>query len=69
MRSFLLCLSNRGYRASLIPRKVYEQLADNEAGELGLVRVVDESGQDYLFPARLFVPLELPKDVRARLGT
>jgi hypothetical protein len=67
--SYLLCLSNRGYKASLIPRKVYECLPDDVATKRGLVRVVDESGDDYLFPARLFAAIELPKDVRQRLAT
>ena len=66
---YLLCVSNRGYKASLIPRKVYAQLPDDVATRRGLVRVVDESGEDYLFPARLFAAIELPKDVRQRLAT
>ncbi len=64
---FLLCLSNRGYGASLIARKLYPQIPDDAASERGLVRVVDESGEDYLFPARLFAPIDLPESVRARL--
>ena len=68
-KSFLLCLSNRGYPASLIRHKVYAQVPDEEATERGLVRVVDESGEDYLFPVRLFAAIDLPKDVRLRLAT
>lgn len=68
-KGFLLCMSNRGYQTSLITRKVYEQVPDDEATDRGLVRVVDESGEDYLFPARLFAAIELPKDVRVRLAT
>ena len=68
-KGFLLCLSNRGYRASLIPHKVYRQIPDDEASEHGLVRVVDESGEDYLFPARLFAAIELPDSIRLRLAT
>ena len=63
----MLCLSNRGYRDSLIPHKVYLQLPDDDASECGLVRVVDESGEDYLFPTQLFAPIELPPEIRVRL--
>jgi len=62
-------VSNRGYRASLIVRRLYRQLADPEAERRGLVRVVDESGEDYLFPERLFTALELPGAIRQRLAT
>jgi hypothetical protein len=66
---FVLCLSNRGYAASLIVRRAYEQLADPEAEARGLLRIIDESGEDYLFPQRLFAALELPSAVRQRLAT
>lgn len=68
-RHFVLCVSNRGYQASLIAHKVYEQIPDREGSDKGLVRVVDESGEDYLFPSRLFAAIELPRDVRLRLAT
>ncbi|MFN0151133.1 MAG: hypothetical protein ACKVU1_10575 [bacterium] len=58
----VLCISNRGYRAALLPRRIYVSLADPEAAALGLVRVVDESGEDYLFPAKLFTAIEVPKE-------
>jgi len=57
----LLCVSNDGYRASLIVRRVYAALPDSAAEEHGLVRVIDESGEDYLFPRDLFVAIELPR--------
>jgi hypothetical protein len=66
---FVLCVSNRGYAASLIVRRVYRQLADPDAEERGLLRVIDESGEDYLFPRRLFTALELPHAIRQRLAT
>jgi hypothetical protein len=68
---FVLCVANDGYPASLEPRKVYRQLPDLEAEKGGLIRVVDESGEDYLFPRGLFAPLELSSEVRdalARVG-
>ena len=61
---FLLCLGNEGYEASLEPRKLYRALADSTAARHQQVRVVDESGEDYLFPAALFAPIALPSKVR-----
>ncbi|MGH8427845.1 MAG: hypothetical protein ACRES7_07680 [Gammaproteobacteria bacterium] len=56
--SYLLCISNEGYPASLKPRKLYEQLPDPEAEALGLVRVRAESDEDYLFPADHFAKVK-----------
>lgn len=66
--AFVLCLSNEGYPASLETRKLYRVLSDDEAERSGLLRVVDESGQDHLYPASLFARIELPADVAAALG-
>ncbi len=58
---FVLCLESGTYKASLEPRKVYRVLEDPAAEAKSLLRVVDESGEDYLFPAGLFVPIEVPE--------
>lgn len=58
---FLLCLKNDAYPASLEVRKVYRWLPDPSAAAKNFVRVIDESGEDYLYPADFFVPIELPK--------
>lgn len=58
---YVLCVSNRGFRASLIVRKVYRTRADSNAEARGLVRVIDESGEGYLYPDRLFVAIEVPR--------
>jgi len=60
-RQYALCIANRGYRAALEPRKVYRRLSDPAAKKLGLVRIVDESGEDHLYPASLFVPIAVPR--------
>jgi hypothetical protein len=65
---FLLCVGNDGYPASLEVRKIYEALEDAVAAEDGLVRVIDESGEDYLYPASFFVPIELPQPARRVFG-
>ena len=59
-RSYLLCVTNDGYEVSLEKRKVYRRLPDETASERSLVRVIDESGEDYLFPEEFFVAIEVP---------
>jgi hypothetical protein len=58
---FLLCVKNEGYPASLEVRKVYQALTDPVAASRGFVRIVDESGEDYLYPSENFVAVELPQ--------
>jgi len=56
---FVVCVRNDDYGASLELRKLYEVLPDEEAAKLGQVRIVDESGEDYLYPQSFFAPVEL----------
>ena len=65
---YVLCVDNEGYRASLVVRRIYPCLPDPEAAKRGLLRVVDESNEDYLFPAALFSPIKLPKPLRKKLA-
>jgi hypothetical protein len=58
---FLLCVKNEGYPASLEVRKVYRALPDPVAESRGFVRVIDESGEDYLYSSDFFVAVELPQ--------
>ena len=58
---YLLCVGNEGYPASLELRKIYEALEDPGAEQRGLVRVIDESGEDYLYPSEMFVPIQVPQ--------
>ncbi len=60
-RRFLLCISNNGCN-DLEPRKVYEQLSDDRAASEGCVRVIDDSGEDYVYPAACFVSVELTRE-------
>jgi hypothetical protein len=62
-KQFVVCIKNRGYRASLVVRRIYPCIPDPEATKRGLLRVVDESGEDYLYPATLFVAVDLPASV------
>ena len=65
--SFVVCLDNRGYDTSPDVRKIYRTVADAKAEKLGLVRVIDESGEDYLYPKKLFATIELIPAVQRRL--
>jgi hypothetical protein len=60
---FVVCIKNRGFAASLELRKVYAVIPDADAESHRLVRVVDESGEDYLFPETCFVALDLPAPI------
>ena len=63
---FAVCIANAGYE-DLQVCKVYRVLADAKAAQVGCLRVIDESGEDYLYPAARFLVLELPEAVRERL--
>ena len=66
-RSYVLCVHAEG-DVDLENRKLYEVLPDERAAVDGYVRVVDESGEDYLYPARFFVPLLLPRAAERALA-
>ena len=59
--NFVICVRNDGYLASLERLKVYRRVSDEDAAARGLVRIVDESDEDYLYPAEYFVPIALPE--------
>lgn len=61
---FAICVETAGYEVSLEPRKLYEVLPDADAEKHDQIRIVDESGEDYLYPARLFATVELSPAVR-----
>ncbi len=61
---FAVCVRNNGYLASLELRKLYRVLPDTVARKRGLVRIVDESGQDYLYPEEFFISVRLPQSAK-----
>ena len=63
-RRLVLCLRNKGYEASLERRKIYQVLPDQDAARHGQLRVIDESGEDYLYPEKFFAPITLPRTLR-----
>lgn len=66
---FAICINNKDYPASLELHKIYRILADEEAEADGDLRVIDESGEDYLFPANYFLLLALPATLTKQLNT
>jgi len=64
---FVVCISDGGYTDDLKARTVYQVLADESADRSEYLRVVDETGEDYLYPANLFVPIELPREAAEAL--
>jgi hypothetical protein len=66
-QQFAICVQNEGYPASLELWKVYRVLPDNKATKHQLIRVVDESGEDYLYDQSWFVPIKLPQAAKAAM--
>lgn len=64
---FVICIDNSGYEASLEPRKLYEVLPDPVLAEHGQIRVIDESGEDYVYPEAMFVRVSLPETIMHRI--
>ena len=64
---FVVCVNNVGYEVSLEPRKLYQILPDPEAAKHHQVRIIDESGEDYLYPVSFFSPVRLPAVTRNRI--
>jgi hypothetical protein len=63
-RQMAICISNAGYEVSLERRKLYEVLPDPQAAKHGQLRVVDESGEDYLYPQSHFAEIVLSQSIR-----
>lgn len=66
-RRFAVCVKNDGYEAALERNKIYVVLPDHDAEKDGDIRVIDESREDYLYPAAWFIAVEVPKAVEASL--
>ena len=63
-KQFVVCVSNDGYPASLERRKIYVALRDATAEKYGQIRIIDESGEDYLYPKAFFRAIALPQSIR-----
>ena len=60
----MVCVNNKGYPASLELRKLYQMIPDEQAAKLGQIRIVDESGENYLYPEQYFAPVQLAQDTQ-----
>jgi len=63
-QQLVVCVDNDGYSVSLEKRKIYVAIRDSGAEKQGLLRVVDESGEDYLYPKTMFRSIALPQSVK-----
>lgn len=63
-KQFAICLKNDGYEVSLERRKIYQVLPDLDAAKHRQIRIIDESGDDYLYPQNFFAPIELSQPIR-----
>jgi len=61
--AFAICVRNEGYEVSLECRKLYQVVPDPASERHRLLRIIDESGEDYLYPEDFFLPIGLPKPV------
>jgi len=66
-KPFALCIDNAGYQASLIPGKVYPVIPDPKAAKDDLVRIIDESDEDYLYHKGHFVFVDFPPSIRKKI--
>lgn len=64
---FVVCIHNEDYEASVELRKIYQVIPDATAAAHHHLRVIDESGEDYLYPEHYFIPIELPEAVEKAL--
>jgi hypothetical protein len=67
VKKFVICINNKGHEVSLEKGKVYHVVEDESAAQNNLIRIIDESGEDYLFQSDCFVPIKLPKVVQEAL--
>ena len=65
--AYVLCIDNKDCE-DLEKRKIYQVLPDNDAKKEGYLRVIDESGEDYLYPESYFIPIQLPREAQKALS-
>lgn len=67
LQEFVVCINNKEYPASLELHKIYRVIVDEDAISEGDIRIIDESGEDYLYPSSYFVPIQVPQPVEKSL--
>ena len=68
-KRFAICIDNTDYEASLIPRKIYKIIPDEEAAKDDFIRVIDESGEDYIYHHSHFILVDFPLEVEQALSS
>ncbi|MEA5418368.1 hypothetical protein VB712_03965 [Spirulina sp. CCNP1310] len=66
--NFVVCIKNTDYATSLEVRKIYQVLPDAKANHHQMIRIIDETGEDYLYPNAYFMPIELPAPLQQALA-
>lgn len=66
-RNYFVCVDNSNYKASLEKWKIYKVKIDSESEKLGLLNVIDESGENYFYPDKMFVRIDLPLTLRKKM--
>jgi hypothetical protein len=64
LSEFVVCINNTNYPASLELHKIYHVIADKDAEDEGDIRIIDESGEDYIYPSSYFVSIQVPQTVQ-----
>ena len=64
---YVVCINNKNYEASLEPRKIYEIIPNKKTEAEQLIRIIDESGEDYLYPIEYFVAIELEQSIKMKI--
>ena len=67
MEKYVICFNNEGYAASLEVRKLYELIPDAKAEARNCIRIVDEDGEDYVYPEKMFMAMEISESVSRAL--
>lgn len=67
LHHFVVCIDNADYPASLERCKIYQKLLDQQAEQRQYIRVIDESGEDYLYPQTLFIPITLSSELETAI--
>jgi len=68
IKKFVICIENKDCE-DLEKRKIYQVLPDDKAEKEGYLRIIDESGEDYLYPQSYFIPVQLPREAQEALQT
>ncbi|MBM2816533.1 MAG: hypothetical protein HW421_3295 [Ignavibacteria bacterium] len=67
MKNYFICIKNDNYEASLEIRKLYQTIEKEELDPKGYLRIIDESGEDYLYPSNYFIEVEIPEILEEKL--